>query len=119
MLSLTLKSKLGCSIGIRAVLTSEVDDIKILYNDWPYGIDKTIVHLVVWTKFVLEADPETDDLTPKMRKDIDEYVVRTFGSRVPPDKVSRRFLPYFQYLRRWVAFPHGCLTNCSIIMRRR
>ena len=89
---MTLKSKLGCSFGIRAVLTSEVDDIKILYNDWPYGIDKTIEHLVVWTKFVLEDDPETEDLTPQMRKDIAEYVNRTFGSRVPPDKVSRRLL---------------------------
>ena len=71
-----------------AVLIFEADDIKILYNDWPYGIDEGIVHLVVWTKFVLEDDPETDDLTPEMRKDIDEYVDRTFGSRMPPDKVS-------------------------------
>lgn len=62
-------------------------DIKILYNDWPYGIDKSIVHLVVWTKFVLEDDPEIEDLTAKMREDIDEYVNRTFGSRVPTDKI--------------------------------
>ena len=82
-------------LSLRTVLIFEADDIKILYNDWPYGIDKGIVHLVVWTKFVLEDDPETDDLTPKMRKEIDEYVNRTFGSRVPPDRVSQGFLPYF------------------------
>ena len=80
-----------CSFGLCAVLMFEADDIKILYNDWPYGIDKSIVHLVVWTKFVLEDDPETEDLTPKMRKDIDEYVAGTFGSGVSPDKVSRGF----------------------------
>lgn len=81
--------------SFRAVLIFGAGDIKILYNDWPYGIDKSIVHLVVWTKFLLEDDPETDDLTPKMRKEIDEYVAGMFGSRVPPDKVSRGFLPCF------------------------
>ena len=96
VLYLILNPDLGCSFGICAVLIFEADDIKILYNDWPYGIDKSIVHLVVWTKFVLEDDPETGDLMPKMRKDIDEYVDRTFGSKVPPDKVSRGFLPCFE-----------------------
>lgn len=33
-----------------------VGDIKIIYNDWPYGIDKSIVHLCVWTKFPLDVD---------------------------------------------------------------
>ncbi|MCJ1413417.1 hypothetical protein MMC19_007522 [Ptychographa xylographoides] len=62
-------------------------DIKILYNDWPYGIDKKIVHLVVWTKFELEDDPVTDDLTPEAREQINDYVNKTFGRRVPPENV--------------------------------
>ena len=33
-----------------------IEDIKIIYNDWPYGIDKSIVHLCVWTKFPLDVD---------------------------------------------------------------
>lgn len=64
-----------------------VDDVKILYNDWPYGVDKDIVHLVVWTKFALEDDPATDDLTPKGRKEIDDYVQETFCSRMPAENV--------------------------------
>lgn len=60
----------------------ESSDIKILYNDWPYGVDPRIVHLVVWTKFDLEDDPTTDDLTPEARKSIEEYVDRTFRARV-------------------------------------
>ncbi|KAI1504360.1 hypothetical protein F5X99DRAFT_36936 [Biscogniauxia marginata] len=59
------------------------DDLKILWNDWPYGIDERIVHLVVWTKFGLEEDPATTDLTDEARAEIDAYVRRTFGSRVP------------------------------------
>lgn len=63
------------------------EDIRILYNDWPYGVEDGIIHLVVWTKFDLEDDPATDDLTPQARKEIDDYVKRTFCSRVPSEKV--------------------------------
>lgn len=41
----------------------------------------------MWVKFDLEDDPKTDDLTPKARKDIDDYVQRTFCSRVPSEQV--------------------------------
>lgn len=47
------------------------------------------MHLVVWTKFVLEDDPETNDLTPKMRKEINEYIGKMFRTRVPSDNVSQ------------------------------
>ena len=72
---------------------SAVDDIKIIYNDWPYGIDKSIVHLCVWTKFPLDVDEKdpNGDLTPEMRAKIDEYVNKAFGSRVPAQNVSRLF----------------------------
>ena len=96
--------------GLCAVLIFGADDIKILYNDWPYGIDKSIVHLVVWTKFVLEHDPETDDLTPGMRKDINEYVARMFGSRVPPDKVSQGFPDLLYLVHIFCGSPPDCFT---------
>jgi hypothetical protein len=57
---------------------TDSSDYKILFNDWPYGIDEDVVHLVVWTKFHLEDDPATDDLTPKARAEIEEFVDRTF-----------------------------------------
>jgi hypothetical protein len=63
------------------------DDIKILYNDWPYGVDEKIVHLVVWTKFALEEIPGTDDLTPEARQGIEDFVERTFCSKVPREHV--------------------------------
>ena len=64
------------------------DDIKILYNDWPYGIDPRIVHIVVWTKFELKVNPTTGDLTDQARAEIDDFVTKTFRSRVPDDQVS-------------------------------
>ncbi|KIW09483.1 uncharacterized protein PV09_00361 [Verruconis gallopava] len=66
---------------------SNPDDIKVLYNDWPYGIDKRIVHLVVWVKFDIEDDPETDRLTPSAWKQIQDYVNETFCSQMNPDHV--------------------------------
>jgi hypothetical protein len=63
-------------------------DIKILYNDWPYGIDERVVHLVVWTKFDLEDDPKTDDLTVQARKEIDNFVDEIFCSKVGKENVS-------------------------------
>ncbi|CAI0653895.1 unnamed protein product [Colletotrichum noveboracense] len=63
------------------------EDLKILVNDWPYGIDERIVHLVVWTKFELEEDLATGDLTEVARGEIEAYVDRTFRSRTKPDSV--------------------------------
>lgn len=63
-------------------------DVKILWNDWPYGIDGRIVHLVVWTKFELEDDPATDDLTAQARGEIDGFVDEVFGRKVGKENVS-------------------------------
>ncbi|KAF2090150.1 hypothetical protein K490DRAFT_35476 [Saccharata proteae CBS 121410] len=66
---------------------SNPDDLKILCNDWPYGLDERIVHLVVWTRFEMEERAEDGDLTAKARREIDGYVDRTFCSRVGAEKV--------------------------------
>jgi hypothetical protein len=63
-------------------LTLPIDDIKILLNDWPYGIDTRIVHLVAWVKFQLEEDAISGDLTNTARQQIDSYVNQTFKNHV-------------------------------------
>lgn len=55
------------------------EDFKILINDWPYGLDERIVHLVVWTKFDLPDDRETE-------AEIEAFVDKTFSPGVPHDK---------------------------------
>ncbi|KAK0119040.1 hypothetical protein ONS95_007904 [Cadophora gregata] len=70
-----------------AKLFEKESDLKILWNDWPYGIDAKIVHLVVWTKFELEDDPKTDDLTDESRAMIEEFVERTFRDVVGAENV--------------------------------
>lgn len=68
-------------------------DYTILYNDWPYGIDPDITHLVVWTKFLLEDDPETGFLTRESHKLIDDFVTRTFCTS---DGINRDNLIWFK-----------------------
>jgi len=67
---------------------STPEDMKVLYNDWPYGIDTRIIHLVVWTKFQLEDDPDTGHLTPSAHQQIDEYVKKTFYPKVNPRNIA-------------------------------
>lgn len=56
----------------------DATDVRILYNDWPYGIDPNVTHLVVWVKFILEDDPETGFSTPEHHQLIENYVQATF-----------------------------------------
>jgi hypothetical protein len=65
------------------------EDIKVVYNDWPYGIDTRIVHLVVWIKFVLEED-STGHLSPESRQQVEDYVDQTFRSRVRSEHVCHK-----------------------------
>ncbi len=64
------------------------DDMKITWNDWPYGFEEKVVHLVVWTKFPFEEDPKTADLADKARAGIQAYVRKVFLSRMPKEHVS-------------------------------
>jgi hypothetical protein len=68
------------------------EDVKILWNDWPYGIDERIVHLVVWTKFELVDDPETGDLTTEARREVDAFVHEVFGKTCGEENVSFSFI---------------------------
>ncbi|CZS91511.1 uncharacterized protein RAG0_02113 [Rhynchosporium agropyri] len=63
------------------------EDVRILWNDWPYGVDDKIVHLVVWTKFELKEDPTTEDLTDEVRIGIERFVGRTFAEEVGKENV--------------------------------
>ena len=53
-------------------------DYKILRNDWPYGIDIDITHMVIWTRFALELDPVTNNITTSARAAIENFVVKVF-----------------------------------------
>lgn len=68
------------SVQMTRLADRNTGDYNILYNDWPYGVDERIIHLVVWTKFELPADPTSDigDMSLKTRTMVDDFVERVF-----------------------------------------
>jgi hypothetical protein len=63
-------------------------NVAVKKNDWPYGIDKRITHLVVWTAFTLREEAATGRLTESGKLELEEYVDRVFRIRVPKSDVS-------------------------------
>ena len=67
-------------------------DYKIMPNDWPYGMQPGIKHLIVWLKGRLDTEPSRGDMTPKSRQQIQNFIQKTFIDRVeglpgPEEKV--------------------------------
>jgi len=89
VMQFVLTHKLGWTLPIEpsAPPFKNPKDVSVKWNDWPYGIDKKIKHLVVWTKFALDEDPKTDRLSEKTRKEIDDYVNETFCSKLGKENV--------------------------------
>ena len=54
------------------------NDYKILPNDWPYGLDKGIVHLIVWLKNRLDIEPPRGDMTLEARAQVEAFVRERF-----------------------------------------
>ncbi|KAK4181610.1 hypothetical protein QBC36DRAFT_66380 [Triangularia setosa] len=81
VMNFILSERLGWELPLQPKGTKpfeEEEDVKVLPNDWPYGLDKRIVHLVVWVKFELEADREKGDLTSEARGVVDGWVRQKF-----------------------------------------
>ena len=57
-------------------------DYVVLMNDWPYALEKGIVHLVVWTRTPLAVDDQRGDLTPESRRLVDRFVSRFFVEKL-------------------------------------
>ena len=54
------------------------EDYKILRNDWPYGIDKDITHIVVWLKMRIPVEQQEGYLTLESRRALEDFVRVTF-----------------------------------------
>jgi hypothetical protein len=76
------------------------NDFKIMPNDWPYGLEKGITHLIVWIKHRLEVQPPQGDMTPRARRLVEEFVQRTFVDRVQDLPAAKEKVLWF---KNWVA----------------
>ncbi|QUC22249.1 uncharacterized protein UV8b_06490 [Ustilaginoidea virens] len=53
-------------------------DYAVLLNDWPYGLEPDIAHLVVWTRTPIPTDGDKGDMTPASRALVGDFVQRYF-----------------------------------------
>ncbi|KAK2593774.1 hypothetical protein QQS21_008535 [Conoideocrella luteorostrata] len=53
-------------------------DYRVLLNDWPYGLEPNITHIVVWTRTVIPTDSDQGDMTPESRRLVRDFVRRYF-----------------------------------------
>ncbi|KAI6250482.1 N-acetylglucosamine-induced protein 1 [Erysiphe necator] len=86
---ITERLKWNNSIVSMGTTFADCRDWAILWNDWPYGIENNIVHLIVWTKFPLNQDSETGELMPEAKDMINQFVDDTFGKAVGGENVLR------------------------------
>lgn len=77
---------------------ADPSDYKVLINDWPYGLEPGIVHLVVWTRTLIATTPEKGDMTPESRAVINDFVQRYFIEPLGPGGEKRVL-----WFKNWVA----------------
>ena len=53
-------------------------DYAILPNDWPYGFEPGIKHIVVWSRTPIAVDDTRGDVTIESKRVIEEFVHRQF-----------------------------------------
>lgn len=84
---------------------AEREDYKVLKNDWPYGFEDGITHIVVWLKTTVPADPDTGVITDEGARLIGDFVDNYFVKRaretglLKPDEDSTEKVLWF---KNWI-----------------
>jgi hypothetical protein len=81
-----------------AVPFADSSDYRVLLNDWPYGLDPAITHIVVWSRTTIPTDPETGDMTPESRAIVQAFVQRYFVDSLGPGGEKQ-----VMWFKNWVA----------------
>jgi hypothetical protein len=73
----------------KALFTSS-NDIKIIWNEFPYNFEPGVSHLCVWSKLQIESDPTSPigDVSDSTRAIIDRYVVKNFIEHLNLDEAN-------------------------------
>lgn len=92
--------------GIRFAYSDPVpfrnpDDWKVLPNDWPYGLEKGIVHLIVWLKNRLDVEPPRGDMTVDARILVNDFVEKEFVT--PISKLTGKAEDNVIWFKNWVS----------------
>ncbi|KAI1158726.1 hypothetical protein F5B18DRAFT_68228 [Nemania serpens] len=73
-------------------------DYSILINDWPYGLTADVAHIVVWSRTMIDTDPQTGDMTLESREVVSNFVKRVFVDKLGPEGEAKVL-----WFKNWVA----------------
>ncbi|KAI1116969.1 hypothetical protein F5Y14DRAFT_12892 [Nemania sp. NC0429] len=73
-------------------------DYSVLINDWPYGLTTDIAHIVVWSRTIIDTDPQTGDMTLESREVVSNFVKRVFIDKLGPEGEAKVL-----WFKNWVA----------------
>ncbi|PCD30875.1 hypothetical protein BFJ63_vAg3965 [Fusarium oxysporum f. sp. narcissi] len=88
-------------------------DYRILINDWPYGLEPDIRHIVVWLRTTIPTDSETGDMTPESRALVQSFIEKTFIDALGPNGKSKVL-----WFKNWVALQSvRALEHIHVLVR--
>ncbi|KAF7544607.1 hypothetical protein G7Z17_g9815 [Cylindrodendrum hubeiense] len=91
----------------------DASDYRILNNDWPYGLDPEIRHIVVWLRTSIPIDPDSGDMTPESRAQCEAFVKRQFVDSLGPGGEDR-----VVWFKNWVALQSvRALEHIHVLVR--
>ncbi|KAH7143994.1 hypothetical protein EDB81DRAFT_514581 [Dactylonectria macrodidyma] len=91
----------------------DASDYSVLANDWPYGLDPEIRHIVVWLRTTVATDPETGDMTPESKALCERFVKRQFIDSLGPGGEERVL-----WFKNWVALQSvRALEHIHVLVR--
>jgi len=80
---------------------SDSRDYQISINNWPYGFEDGIVHLLVWSKPRFKVDEVKGDLIPESRQLVEDFVNRTFIKRLAEDVGEENAKQRVLWFKNW------------------
>lgn len=88
-------------------------DYRVLLNDWPYGMEPGITHIVVWTRTPIAVDDDRGDLLPTSRAQVEDFVRRYFVEALGPGGEDRVL-----WFKNWVALQSvRALEHVHVLVR--
>ncbi|KAJ5703540.1 hypothetical protein N7493_011465 [Penicillium malachiteum] len=99
---------------------ADPEDYKILRNDWPYGFESGISHLVVWSRTPIPVESDEGHLTTESRALINAFVKRQFVQRLAEDKAGRFLDPesHVLWFKNWVGLQSvRALEHVHVLVR--
>lgn len=80
-------------------------DYAILLNDWPYGFESGIKHILVWSRTPIAVDDAQGDVTPESRKVIEQFVESHFVQELAKEKgiSDEEARSHVMWFKNWVS----------------